>query len=288
VTYLRKKKRQVKNLHLIRFSVHVSSVLLAVIFFLSIANPAWARGLAAVNAAPITAQPVAQSPAQALQAIKKFVDAQPFSSETARIDFIRNWVNQNSIHLIDAEHNQYAFKTPKVLVMLWQTHLTAQAPAHLSCGPRALAMQAILKELGIPSRAVFIFTDNYNQVMSHTFLEVLNRDTGAWEVQDPDFNIYYVDLRTQKRVATAALVWGDLDVLVPQSATTQGWAENKVAHLKQDYFETMMYLSQQTEKYVILINRARFDPSKVFVDNGKVTFYTFANRAYKAPIIRIK
>jgi len=276
-----------KALRFIRFSSNAIRFFLAVTFFLTVSKPAWASGPAPISAQP-SVQPVAHSPAQALQAIKSYIEAQSFSGETERIDFIRDWVNQNSIHLIDKAHDQYAFNTPKVLTMLWQTYLTDQSPAHLSCGPRALAMQAILNELGIQNRLVYIFTDNYDQVRSHTFLEVFNREVNKWEIQDPDFNLYYVDLRTQKRLATADLTWGDLDILVPQSATAQGWEENNVAFLKQDYFEAMMYPAQKKDdKFVILINHDRFDPEKIFKENRNVTFNTFANRAYKKPLMLV-
>ncbi|MFN8490932.1 MAG: hypothetical protein U0350_25285 [Caldilineaceae bacterium] len=270
---------------------HVSSrairVFLVVVFALTVGKPAWAIEPRATATQP-SVQTGALSPKQALDAIKAYIQGQHFVNETERIDFIRDWVNQNSIHLIDKDHDAYATNVSKVLTMLWQTYLTDQAPPHLSCGPRAVAMQVILNRLGIQSRLVYIFTDNYDQVQSHTFLEVFNRDTKSWEIQDPDFNIYYVDLRTQKRLATADLIWGDLDVLSPQSADAQGWEANNVAILKQDYFEAMMYPAQnKSQKSVILINNDRFDPKKSFPDNGNVTFNSFAKRAYRDPLMLV-
>lgn len=265
----------------IHFFGNAARFLLVIALFLGVVKP-----VAAIGPAAASVQPTVQSVKPILLAIKTYIQAQHFASETERIDFIRNWVNQNSIHLIDKEHDEYAFKAPIVLTKLWQTYLTGQAPPHLSCGPRAVAMQKILEELGIPARLVYIFSDNYDQVQSHTFLEVLNSATNRWEIQDPDFNIYYVDLRTQKRLATAELIWGDLDILVPQSSIVQGWEENNVVVLKQGYFEAMMYPAQQKNaKSVILINNNRFDPAKVFTDNGNIRFNTFAARFYKNPVI---
>jgi len=231
----------------------------------------------------------AQAPVQELEPIQAYLEAQNFLSETARIDFIRHWVNQNSIHLIDKQHNKYAFNTPQVLSMLWETHQTKQNPAHLSCGPRTLAMQAILNELGISNRMIVIFTDNYPQVRSHTFLEVFNRETRQWEIQDPDFNLYYINLQTQARVATADLLWGDLEAMLPASQAGIGWDVNEVIHLKQDYFEAMMYMDySKAKKSIILINADKFQPTEVFEKNSNLTFYKFANQHYQQPIFIIK
>jgi len=265
----------------------VLRLLLAVVTCLTFANPLMALDANRTTPMELSVQPALSAP-QALKAIKTYIAAQNFPSQTAQIDFVREWVNQNSIHLIDKEHDSYAFNNQKVLVKLWQTYAVDQAPPHLSCGPRTMAMQSILNELGIQSRVISIFTDNYTQVRSHTFLEVFNQDTRNWEIQDPDFNLYYIDLRTQQRLATTDLLWGDLDMLVPQSSTALGWEKNEVTHLKADYFEAMMYMSfQKNEKSVILINSERFDPQKIFVDNGNITFTNFANQAYQKPTIMI-
>jgi hypothetical protein len=273
-----------KILKFARSSINSTSLLFFVVFSIAIVCSGCVVRPSVVSPTKPTGQQAKQPVAQALQAIRKYVEAQTFHSEAERIDFIRNWVYQNSIHLIDKEHDRYAFNTAKVLPMLWHTHLTGQAPAHLSCGPRAAAMQAILKELGIPSQMIFIFTDNYAQVQSHTFLEVFNRETSKWELQDPDFNLYYVNLQTQARVATADLIWGDLDVIVPRSPTAQGWAENNVEILKRDYFEAMMYVNDRKDaKSLILVNLDRFQPEKVFSNNADLTFYGFANKYYRIP-----
>ena len=265
-----------------------SGLLLTIIFF-AVACQGCAVQLAMFPPPRLVNPQTAPVAVQELKLIRAYLDAQNFLSETARLDFIRQWVNQNSIHLIDKQHNKYAFNTPLVLAMLWKTHQTNQNPAHLSCGPRTLAMQAILNELGIQNRMVYIFTDNYPQVRSHTFLEVFNRETRQWEVQDPDFNLYYVNLQTQRRVATADLLWGDLETLVPASQAGMGWAVNEVVHLKQDYFEAMMYMdAAKVKKSIILINADKFQPTQVFEKNSNLTFYKFANKHYKQPIFIIK
>jgi hypothetical protein len=223
---------------------------------------------------------------KSIEAIRQYIHSQEFASESDRIDFVRNWVYKNSIHKIDAQHREYAFNTPRVISKLWHTHLSKQDYAHLSCGPRAMAMKNILNSLGIRSRIISVFTDDYPQVYSHTFLEVLNAETKRWELQDPDFNIYYIDLETNKRIATSRLIWGDLDTVVPISKNKKGWKANNVEHLKQHFFEAMMYMNHlMGEKSVILINTGRFNAGKIFKKNGNVTFYEFVDRQhYGKPI----
>ncbi len=108
-----------------------------------------------------------------------------------KIPSIRNWVNRNSIHLIDLEHDLYAFKIEIVLSKLWEKHKHNALPPHLSCGPRAYAMKEILHLLEIPSRIIDIFQISKNKVNSHTLLEVYNKENNKWVLQDPDFNVEY-------------------------------------------------------------------------------------------------
>lgn len=220
-----------------------------------------------------------------LTRIIHFIHAHRFASESAKIDFVRNWVHENSIHLIDKAHNQYAFRMAIVLPMLWQTYTVGAAPAHLSCGPRAYAMKVILDKLGIPSRLVMIFTDDNAEINSHTFLEVFDRESQDWVVHDPDFNIYYVDRRTQQRLSTIRLILSDLDAVVPVSDVTVGWQENNVEHLKQHYFEALLYMNHlYGEKSVVMVNLDRFNPNKRFQRNDDLTFHEFANKHYKEPV----
>ncbi len=224
---------------------------------------------------PITAQNIND-----LNKISEYITSH--SSKSDRIDFIRNWVYQNSVHKIDAEHKKYAFKTKKVLPMLWNTHQTSKGHPHLSCGPRAAAMSAILDKLEIPNRMVMIFTDENPQVNTHTFLEVFNIKSNQWEIQDPDFNIYYVD-DTQKRISTLALIFGNLETITPISMDKKGWKDNNVAHLKK-YFEALMYYNKYT-KSTIITNMTRFNAKKIFEKNGHLNFYQFAYKHYRNPII---
>ena len=119
--------------------------------------------------------PNAERYVQYLPLIKDYIESQGIGSKTAVIDFVRSWVNKNSVHEDDPSYNlRAAFNTPRVLSKLWKTHATKDAPVNLTCGPRTFAMQRILDELKIRSRVVMIFTDDFDNCVSHTFLEVFN------------------------------------------------------------------------------------------------------------------
>lgn len=217
--------------------------------------------------------------------IRKYIESQCFHSETERIDFIRDWVYRNSIHKIDAEHDKYASDISRVLFMLWRSHQTSKDYPHLSCGPRAYAMKAILDDLRIPNRIIMIFADNYFEINGHIFLEVFDRDTRNWELQDPDFDIYYIDIHNQKRLPGAGLIWGDLNSVIPISPSKGGWKQNHVAHLKRDYFGAMMFMNfLDGEQSVILINLDRFSADKFFKEDAVTSFYEFACKHFEYPI----
>jgi hypothetical protein len=105
---------------------------------------------------------------------------------------VRNWINKKSIHLIDNEHDNYAFKIEKVLEKLWLSHLNGSQQSHLSCGSRSYAMKEILRLLGIKSRIVDVFQITEHKINPHTLIEVYDSDNGAWILQDPDFNAEYI------------------------------------------------------------------------------------------------
>ena len=249
-------------------------------------NPWHAPLPSAVNTDKVEVAPKETPLQQNLTKIREYIESQPFHSEEKRIDFIRNFVYQNSIHKIDYEHKKYAFDTTRVLSMLWENHQTSTGQPHLSCGPRALAMKAILCDLRIPNRMIMIFTDNYSELRAHIFLEVFNWETRNWELQDPDFNIYYIDIHNRKRLPTDRLIWRDLDSVIPISPVKKGWKKNNVAHLKRDYFEAMVYMDQSDEgKTVLLINPNRFSINKVFEKNGNTSFYEFVKKRYLNPVL---
>jgi hypothetical protein len=207
--------------------------------------------------------------------------AGPKKSEQIRI--AREFIFQHSLHKIDAEHDRYGLDTPAVLGMLLHHQQTGQEPPHLSCGPRALAMKAVLDALAIESRVVQVFSDDFDVVSSHTFLEVYDDDAHRWVVHDPDYDLSYVDARTGEPVPLMRLIMGDLRWIAPVSARGRGWAVHNAECLKTHYFEAAKYRAADGDCDVILVNADRFSMAKQFVGNHDMTFAEFSRQNYLRP-----
>jgi hypothetical protein len=220
-----------------------------------------------------------------LDHIVQLVEEQGLRSDRDRADFVRSWIHRNSVHRIDGEHAKYAFDTRRVVSMLWSTHAEGAPPAHLSCGPRALAMKRILTELGILSRMTMIFTDDFAELRSHTYLGVFDPESGRWEIQDPDFDAYYVDARTGVRASTLDLVFGNLDDFVPHQPGRSGWDATDLGKVRA-WFEAMLIAPDfEGGRAVVLVNRDRFDPAKRYPKHGDEDFPQFARRQLGRPVI---
>jgi len=192
------------------------------------------------------------------------------------------FVHNNSLHLIDEEHHKYAFYTPLVinkLLLAYQGH-DSEKP-HLSCGPRSYAMQAILNELGIFSRLVQIYSDEYENVRGHRLLEVFNPETQAWEAWDPDFRVTYVDRFTGRSVDIMTPIFGDKDNIIPRDGSIEGWRESKTEHLKKGYFRAVLFESNTMINSIIVVNQSTFDLDKKFSDG--LTFREWAIKHYQHP-----
>jgi len=116
--------------------------------------------------------------------------------------FVRNWVNSNSVHLIDDEHDSYAFKINKVVCRISDYHQSKIGKPHLSCGPRSYLAKLILDKLGFETRIIDIYKIDNGIPKSHTLFEYFDKQHKKWLLQDPDFNVYYVDKYTNMPLGT--------------------------------------------------------------------------------------
>jgi hypothetical protein len=203
-------------------------------------------------------------------------------------DLAREFVYRNSVHGAPAGAEKRRQDLPTILSRLYAHEMGKEAEApRLTCGPRALALHAILKRLGYACRIVSLFSDEYDNVRSHTFVEVQDPATQRWEVQDPDYNVVYVHDEGGQRLSAEDLVLGDPGTVVPVSRRTRGWDGTSTALLRDKFFEALMvHAKDKTEKSVVLVNTDRFSLEKTFPGNGGVTFADFAAERYGHPAIR--
>jgi hypothetical protein len=228
---------------------------------------------------------------EALDAVAAHVQARQLPSESQRLDFIREWVNRNSIHKIDDEHGQYAAKVHRVVPMLWRHHQSSADPPHLACGSRAYAMKAILHRLGVESRIIDVYKFDAigqigTQAESHTFLEAWNQETRSWEIQDPDLNLSYRHTITGKRVSVFQMVMGNIEETVPMNQDGHGWYHLGLLN-NRAFFKVAVYrLQYEGGRSVALLNYSRLRPdAKVQVDGKELDIMQFLSMGVHDPIV---
>lgn len=239
-----------------------------------------------------TAEIVSNDSAQSIQnhdvavgKIVKFIINKKYSSQSDVLDRVRSFVFTHSVH------DETAEKREDPAIAIWNHHEGKNSPPVLKCGSRARVMKELLDRLDIRNRIVHIFTDERVIVSSHTFLEAYNDDFQSWEIQDPDYDIYYIrNDESRQRLSVIDLIFGDLNAVVPCSGNRRGWMLTGASPLK-DFFKAVMYDNDsRIVPPLILVNTGRLDLGRKFKayrdhKNVKATFVEVVQRAYRRPVI---
>jgi hypothetical protein len=223
-----------------------------------------------------------------LEKIKHIIDNTD-NSFTAIVTNAMRFVHDNSLHRLDEEYGRYVdvklVSSLPVIVkkLLLAYHGDESQKPHIACGLRSYAMRAILQRARIFSRLVHVYTDDYEEIKGHRLLEVLNPDTGAWELWDPDLRVKYINRDSRKPVSVLGLLFGERDNIVPKNGPIEGWEETNTKYLKDHFFEAVRFegIFHDIPGSVIIINRKRFDLHKVF-SNG-MRFGEYATKEYSNP-----
>jgi hypothetical protein len=110
-----------------------------------------------------------------------------YRTDQETVDAIREMIHKNTIHLPGGDNDLRTISDQGIILDgIYKTIQTGGLPIATTCGPRAIAMKNILEQADIESRLIHAFSDDYQSIQSHTFIEV--KIDGAWQVQDPDFN----------------------------------------------------------------------------------------------------
>jgi hypothetical protein len=179
------------------------------------------------------------------------------------------FVHGHSEHRIDAEHDRYAFDTPRILQwMLAVAQGETTARPHLSCGPRAYALKAVLDELGLRSRLVQVFSTRGEDVGAHRLLEAWDEDAGCWTAWDADHDVTLVDVRTGRPAGVETWVLRGPDAVAPERDGVHGWDALGLAWLRDHDFAALQFESPDRRvglrDPVILFDPRRFDPARRF------------------------
>jgi hypothetical protein len=131
-------------------------------------------------------------------------------------------------------------------------------------------MSEILQKLGYKTRVVAVF-DTDETLTSHAFLEVMNPETGRWETQDPQLDIFWRNKVSGERVSLADAAEG-LDAIEPCGRSRCGWdLENregsKVARMSRLLDIISLTRKERGLRYALYTSRA--DLNRIYTKDGK-------------------
>ncbi|MEG6508723.1 hypothetical protein V6C03_07045 [Methyloligella sp. 2.7D] len=144
----------------------------------------------------------------------------------AKIDRIRGFLNDHSRHLVDDEFwamHSAPNTGPYLRKIIAHAEGRSNERAHMECSTRSHLFGRILTALGYQVRTVAMFgTGRPERPYSHVVIDVKNPQTGVWETQDPDGDIYWKSASTGERLSIAE-AGDDLDAVIPCNASSCGW-----------------------------------------------------------------
>jgi hypothetical protein len=108
-----------------------------------------------------------------------------------RVDLMRNFINKNSFHKIDAAfYATWRDDTKLAGEVIDYVKKGAAEPPHLECSTRSHLLLNMYRAAGYEARSIVVFR-LAEELPSHTFVEVYDPAEKQWEIQDPDYNIYW-------------------------------------------------------------------------------------------------
>lgn len=204
----------------------------------------------------------------AYEAILPYTKAQETKDFDAQMDRLRSFINTHSIHKIDALFKSYWRDSREIArrTLAYAKGETRDKP-HLECSTRSGMMGAFVKALGYRTRPVVVYGVQDGLLLSHTFLEIKNPETGEWQVQDPDLDLYYIVKASGKRAAITDLIRLDVGALKPcNSSGACGWdiksPEDFPATKMHKYMGLASVNDYQVDKRPLINNPSRFDLEK--------------------------
>jgi hypothetical protein len=189
-----------------------------------------------------------------------------------RFDAVRQFIHNNSRHVEDEGFRTLLGQNLVAEGLVAYAVGKKSEPIHLLCGGRSNMMSAILRKLGYETRIIALFDTDHEQLRAHTFLEVKNPETGRWETQDPDFDLYWTNKRSGKRVSLADSA-DDLSDLEPcHRPGACGWklndSEGKSALVIRDYLDIICVTNEVNgDRFCQFTTRAK--PDGIFEWHGK-------------------
>lgn len=136
----------------------------------------------------------------------------------------------------------------------------------MECSTRTHLMGLVLQALGYETRVVAIFNSRAN-LNSHSFIEVMNPETGRWETQDADFDIYWqsFDIYWQSKDTGERISLADaaqsIEDIEPCGRTNCGWDHDSREGIRAEKLKSYLDIIGITDKrsdirYALYTSRA--------------------------------
>jgi hypothetical protein len=211
----------------------------------------------------------------------------PFDEQ---VDRLREFVSRNSIHEIDDEFYSYWHDLPLVMDRMTAFADGEGLPPHLECASRSEVLEAILARLGYDTRAVVLY-EPAEKFPSRTFLEVLNPATRMWQIQDADYDVYWVKRVNGARASVYDLIASPFDAVTPCNSAACGWPilswEEKDVEKLRTYLGLAVVVDREKGLRPLLVNEARFDLEQPqLVDDESLTYCDYAEENCRQTIER--
>ena len=202
----------------------------------------------------------------------------PDMAPSEAADAIREFVNANSIHKIDKQFYAHWKKHDLILKKIISHYRGGTPPPHLECSSRTSLVEIMLRLLRYKTRIVVLFSPD-KDFPSHTFLEFFNPDSNRWEIQDPDYNVYWVERSTGRRIGVTEILSHELDEIAPCIGKTCDWnveSDEGLKFLDKKAFlglasirdnsareRSFIYVRPFSEKRPLLVNLKRFPEDRL-------------------------
>lgn len=203
------------------------------------------------------------------------------SDHSAVLSQLRECVYKNSQYKMDEEFYRHwkdpvSIKTQRVLDF---AKGKTDTPPHMECSIRTEILKGLYRTMGYKVKPIVSAQPKEN-IPDHVLTEVLNPDTGEYELQDPTHNVTYNDAITGERLSSEEVLQRtatQISFCMKAGACNQQdmkLAKQEVPEELMNYLGLFYYKPETGNKDGVLsVNKNRFDPSQKFLVDGEMKTY---------------
>lgn len=202
-------------------------------------------------------------------AVVAYFKQQKQSHPDTIISLCRTFIFNHSIKKLDLE---YSDDISNMFIIAERSMYDSSIKMPMKCDARAHLMRNILYNIGIESRLAHgLYINDNDEVVGHTFLEVFNHSKNAWVVQDPYFNLSYINNYTGRPANLLELCMYPLDTFSLSPNSQPDEFLRQMDYFSRIYSVVVYDRRAQGEVNVVLINKEKLGIGSVheFKENRK-------------------